>query len=75
MGPLGAVLAYDGEENLLESRFTTFFTGDSRTQLFQRTLSNEPAFVNDGHVAAETLDNFQNMRSKKDGDAALGHAP
>ena len=72
MWPLAAVLAHDGEKNLLESRFASFFAGDARTQLVERALSDEPAFVNDGHMAAEALDYFQNVRSKKDSDAAFG---
>src|SRR4029077_14555086 len=72
--PLGAVLAHNGQENLFESRLAACFPGDTCTKFFEGTLGDKPAFVNDGHMAAEPLDNFENVRGKEDGDAALGHA-
>jgi hypothetical protein len=38
--PLATLLTYDGEENLLESRFASFFAGDPCAQLVKGTLSN-----------------------------------
>src|SRR5277367_626080 len=71
---LRAVLAHDRKENLLERRLASFFAGDACALFFKRALRDEPAFVDDGHVAAQTLNNFENMRSQKDSDAALRHA-
>jgi hypothetical protein len=36
-------------------------------------LRDEPAFMDDGYVAAQTLDNFEYMRGEKNGHTALGH--
>src|SRR5690348_14089664 len=68
-----AVLANNGEKNLLEGGLAAGFARNSGAQFFQGTLSHQPAFVNDGDVAAKALDDFQNVRSQKNGRAAFRH--
>ena len=70
-----AVLTHNREKNLFERGFAAGLAGNSSAQLFKRTLGHKPAFVNDGHVAAKALDNFQNVRRQENRSAALRHAP
>jgi len=43
-------------------------------QLFERSLRDQFSLVDDRHVAAEPLDNFQNVRSQEDLTPALRHS-
>ncbi len=47
---------------------------DAGAELFERTLGDERALVDDGHVGAEALDDFEDVRGEEDGGAAGDHA-
>src|ERR1700733_14260405 len=78
--------ADDIQKNLLESQF--FVRGDgfgrtrhgaearfhAATQFVERALSDEAAFVNDGDVAAEALDDFEHMGGQENCCAVANHS-
>jgi len=46
----------------------------SRAELFDRTLRDQLAAVNDADVRTQALDDFEHVRGEEDGDAARDHA-
>ena len=47
---------------------------DTRAELVERALSDEPAAVDDGEVAAEAFDDFEDVRGEENRGAASDHA-
>jgi hypothetical protein len=71
----GAGCADDAEEDFFEGKlFSGLGKADAGAQFVERAVRDELAFLNDGDVAAEALDDLEDMRSEEDGDAALDHA-
>src|SRR3984957_9506633 len=47
---------------------------NARAQFFERTLGDQPSLMNDRNVAAQALDDFENMRGEKNRGSAGVHA-